>query len=196
MQHCVYSCKKEEVKQTKEGPHMLDKNQFQKPSIEYRPDIRWWLAEGFHTDATLKEEIASLHSAGFGGSAFDHFTDLRRQFAELYAGNKREHHRDDHGERHVHHRTGKSHEHFLPGRDAGPWNTLLRFGAFKRLGAFGVDIRDGDVPTERYGRNAIFHAAPLLFPERRPETDRKSLNLETELYRHKKMPELVNENGK
>lgn len=49
---------------------MLDKNQFQKPSIEYRPDIRWWLAEGFHTDKTLKEEIESLYSSGFGGVEF------------------------------------------------------------------------------------------------------------------------------
>ena len=49
---------------------MLDKNQFQKPSVEYRPDIRWWLAEGFHTDETLKTEIESLHSAGFGGVEF------------------------------------------------------------------------------------------------------------------------------
>lgn len=49
---------------------MLDKKQFQKPDIQYRPDIRWWLAEGFHTDKTLKEEIESLHTAGFGGVEF------------------------------------------------------------------------------------------------------------------------------
>ena len=23
-----------------------------KPSIEYRPEVRWWLAEGLHTDET------------------------------------------------------------------------------------------------------------------------------------------------
>ena len=49
---------------------MLDKNQFRNPDIQYRPDIRWWLAEGFHTDETLKKEIASLHDAGFGGVEF------------------------------------------------------------------------------------------------------------------------------
>ena len=32
----------------------------QNPGIQYRPDVRWWLAEGFHTDETLKEEIADL----------------------------------------------------------------------------------------------------------------------------------------
>ena len=49
---------------------MLDKDQFRNPDIQYRPDIRWWLAEGFHTDETLKKEIASLHDAGFGGVEF------------------------------------------------------------------------------------------------------------------------------
>lgn len=40
------------------------------PDIQYRPDIRWWLAEGFHTDQTLKSEIRTLYEAGFGGIEF------------------------------------------------------------------------------------------------------------------------------
>ncbi|MDR2303679.1 MAG: hypothetical protein LBE10_03730 [Treponema sp.] len=41
-----------------------------KPSIEYWPDVRWWLAEGFHTDQTLKKDIQMLYDAGFGAVEF------------------------------------------------------------------------------------------------------------------------------
>ncbi len=40
------------------------------PDIKYRPDVRWWLAEGFHTDETLKKEIKDLHDTGFGAVEF------------------------------------------------------------------------------------------------------------------------------
>ena len=41
-----------------------------KPSIEYRPEVRWWLAEGLHTDETLRYEIDTAHRLGFGGMEF------------------------------------------------------------------------------------------------------------------------------
>lgn len=40
------------------------------PNIEFWPEIRWWLAEGFHTDETLKKDIASLYDAGIGAVEF------------------------------------------------------------------------------------------------------------------------------
>ncbi|MCC2591864.1 hypothetical protein LKO27_00265 [Tessaracoccus sp. OS52] len=40
------------------------------PPIEYRPELRWWLAEGLHTDATLRAEIQAAHRLGFGGMEF------------------------------------------------------------------------------------------------------------------------------
>lgn len=40
------------------------------PSIEYRPELRWWLAEGVHTDETLRHEIDTAHRLGFGGMEF------------------------------------------------------------------------------------------------------------------------------
>jgi hypothetical protein len=40
------------------------------PEIEYRPEVRWWLAEGFHTDETLKRDIDLIHRAGFGAIEF------------------------------------------------------------------------------------------------------------------------------
>jgi hypothetical protein len=40
------------------------------PPIEYRPERRWWLAEGIHTDETLRYEIDIAHRLGFGGMEF------------------------------------------------------------------------------------------------------------------------------
>ena len=42
----------------------------QDPPIEYRPELRWWLAEGLHTDQTLRREIDAAHRLGFGGMEF------------------------------------------------------------------------------------------------------------------------------
>ena len=38
--------------------------------IEYRPELRWWLAEGLHTDETLRYEVDAAHRLGFGGMEF------------------------------------------------------------------------------------------------------------------------------
>ena len=40
------------------------------PAIEYRPELRWWLAEGLHTDETLRYEVDTAHRLGFGGMEF------------------------------------------------------------------------------------------------------------------------------
>lgn len=40
------------------------------PPIEFRPEVRWWLAEGLHTDETLRFEIDAAHRLGFGGMEF------------------------------------------------------------------------------------------------------------------------------
>ncbi|EEH67100.1 hypothetical protein HMPREF0058_0091 [Actinomyces urogenitalis DSM 15434] len=40
------------------------------PGIEYRPEQRWWLAAGLHTDATIRHEIEQAHRLGFGGMEF------------------------------------------------------------------------------------------------------------------------------
>ncbi|MGW0704443.1 glycosyl hydrolase [Streptomyces sp. NPDC002643] len=41
-----------------------------KPPIEYRPELRWWLAEGLHTDVTLRREVEQAFRLGFGGLEF------------------------------------------------------------------------------------------------------------------------------
>src|SRR3954467_14918725 len=40
------------------------------PPIEYRPELRWGLAEGLHTDETLRYEIDTAHRLGVGGLGF------------------------------------------------------------------------------------------------------------------------------
>lgn len=40
------------------------------PDKKYRPDIRWWLAEGMHTHVTLKNEMSMLDESGFGAIEF------------------------------------------------------------------------------------------------------------------------------
>lgn len=37
---------------------------------EYRPDVRWWLAEGLNTDATLRKNIQEIADSGFGAAEF------------------------------------------------------------------------------------------------------------------------------
>lgn len=46
------------------------KQQFKMPGIEYWPEVRWWLAEGSHTDETLRNEIQMLYNFGFGAVEF------------------------------------------------------------------------------------------------------------------------------
>ena len=46
------------------------KSQFDDPEIEYRPEVRWWLAEGMHTDETLEQEVQAIYDAGFGAAEF------------------------------------------------------------------------------------------------------------------------------
>ena len=37
---------------------------------KYHPDVRWWLAEGLNTDATLKKNVQQIHDMGFGAAEF------------------------------------------------------------------------------------------------------------------------------
>lgn len=52
--------------------HPLDRHReaLRHPPIEFRPELRWWLAEGLHTDRTLRFEIDAAHRLGFGGMEF------------------------------------------------------------------------------------------------------------------------------
>ena len=40
---------------------------FTQPGIEKRTEVRWWMAEGAHTDETLLEEVQAMYDAGFRG---------------------------------------------------------------------------------------------------------------------------------
>lgn len=58
------------MEKRKERFRMKKWEKIEKPEIEYWPDVRWWLAEGLHTDQTLKKEVKSLHETGFGAIEF------------------------------------------------------------------------------------------------------------------------------
>lgn len=49
---------------------MIDIKKLQKPADEFKPDIRWWLAEGLNTDETLKHDLDLLKDSGFGAVEF------------------------------------------------------------------------------------------------------------------------------
>ena len=44
---------------------------FAEPEMKNRPYARWWLAEGSHTDETLRESVKELYDEGFGGVEFE-----------------------------------------------------------------------------------------------------------------------------
>ena len=43
---------------------------YDETEIRYRPDLRWWLAEGFHTDETLRKNVREIYRSGFGAAEF------------------------------------------------------------------------------------------------------------------------------
>ncbi|MDR1043330.1 MAG: fibronectin type III domain-containing protein, partial [Clostridiales Family XIII bacterium] len=45
-------------------------DQFDAPETVYRPEVRWWMDAGSHTDRTLREDISSIAEMGFGAAEF------------------------------------------------------------------------------------------------------------------------------
>ena len=43
---------------------------FREPEMNYKPAARWWLAEGSHTDETLRESIQEMYDYGYGAVEF------------------------------------------------------------------------------------------------------------------------------
>ena len=43
---------------------------YDNPEVQYRPDLRWWLAEGLNTDETLRKNMQEIYDSGFGASEF------------------------------------------------------------------------------------------------------------------------------
>ena len=37
---------------------------------QYRPDVRWWLAEGLNIDETLRKNVKEIADSGFGAAEF------------------------------------------------------------------------------------------------------------------------------
>lgn len=60
-------------------------SKFTEAEMVHRPYARWWLAEGSHTDTTLKESIQELYDAGYGGVEFVTLDESQYLDDETYA---------------------------------------------------------------------------------------------------------------
>src|SRR4051812_22639129 len=40
------------------------------PALASKPEVRWWLSQGAHTDQTIKESVKEIADAGFAGIEF------------------------------------------------------------------------------------------------------------------------------
>ncbi len=59
--------------------------EFSQPEMKYKPYARWWLAEGSHTDETLRESVQELYDDGYGGIEFVTLDESRYLDKETYA---------------------------------------------------------------------------------------------------------------
>ncbi len=46
------------------------RDMYNEVETQYRPDLRWWLAEGLNTDETLRKNIHEIYDSGFGAAEF------------------------------------------------------------------------------------------------------------------------------
>lgn len=66
------------------------KERFANPEMAHRPYARWWLAEGSHTDETIRESIKELYDAGYGGIEFVTLDESEHLDNETYAWGSKE----------------------------------------------------------------------------------------------------------
>lgn len=52
------------------APAEMISSDYREVEMKHRPYARWWLAEGSHTDETLREAIKDIYEAGYGGVEF------------------------------------------------------------------------------------------------------------------------------
>lgn len=69
---------------------------FAEPEMKHKLYARWWLAEGSHTDETLKESIHELYEAGYGGVEFVTLDESQYLENETYAWGSEEWIHDTH----------------------------------------------------------------------------------------------------
>lgn len=86
------------VEVSESGSTFIEKmdSRFQDPGMEYKPEIRWWLAEGSHTDETLLESIHEMYDAGYGAIEFVTLDESNYLENETYAWGSEEWIHDSH----------------------------------------------------------------------------------------------------
>ena len=63
------------------------------PEMQFRPEVRWWLDQGYHTDRTLEAEVESLHRMGFSACEILTLTDFTID-RQLYGWGSEEYNHD------------------------------------------------------------------------------------------------------
>lgn len=59
------------IEPSADNPFVADlAEKFAAPESEYRPEVRWWLAAGYHTNEMLTKNIQELFDSGFGAAEF------------------------------------------------------------------------------------------------------------------------------
>lgn len=63
----------------------LLQTKFENPDMTERPSARWWMAEGLHSDETIRESIRELYDYGFGSVEFVTLDESEHLDNETYA---------------------------------------------------------------------------------------------------------------
>ncbi len=59
-----------------------------KPTTESKPEVRWWLAQGSHTDETIKESVKEIADSGFSGIEFAMLNETNVDASKFSYGSK------------------------------------------------------------------------------------------------------------
>jgi hypothetical protein len=76
------------VKTQATDPSTITSLKLDKPATNTKPEVRWWMTQGAHTDETIKESVKEVADAGFGGIEFVMLNDTNVSAAEFGYGSE------------------------------------------------------------------------------------------------------------
>jgi len=123
-----------------------------------------------------------------------HHTDARIHRAGPHAWHPSDQESQRHRQHHIAERPRYRDNDPPPRRNVGQFARRRTAAALHLFHAGRVKLRQRHIPAERNAADLILHAIDGAFPERRPETDRKGIHLQTQPARGQKMAELVDKN--
>lgn len=69
-------------------PSTITSLQLDQPELEFKPEVRWWLSEGAHTEQTIKESVKEIADSGFGGIEFAMLNESRVDASKFAYGSQ------------------------------------------------------------------------------------------------------------